>query len=319
MPRAKFDTTCDFIYGPSGALPGIVWNSCDCRVVPLLTEIPSVLPLLLCSAYITIPGPPPNSPAVVSTPPIYTWNLDYADRIAVPSGSSANWLVLWTESIQWRRQALYYRARVQPIGFVGTVSFPSSSGPTTFTVPAGTSTLYCELVGPGGVGGIQTLAGGGGGGGGAYAYGVHGVAPGDVISVFPGVASVQFPSGDILAANAGGPGAAGGGGSAGTADAVGPGWTNLVLNDGGYGGSVLSATGGAGGGGAGGSLGRGKHALNSFTSVGSVGGVSGGLPGGYGGSMGQNGFNLGGGGGGQPAGVMTRTIGGGGIVTISWS
>lgn len=124
MPRGPYDTTCDLIYGPSGASPGTVYATTNCRVVPLFTEKPLLYPLSLRTAYITM-DLLPNQAQVVGTLPNPALDWDFADRLAVPTGSAANYMALWSESMLWRAQALYYRTLVMPLA-----PGPTPPGPT---------------------------------------------------------------------------------------------------------------------------------------------------------------------------------------------
>ncbi len=162
----------------------------------------------------------------------------------------------------------------------------------SFTVPAGVSEIFVEVVGAGGNGGYN---GTGGGGGGGYASGNFTVTPGDVLDVAIGVPGLGGVSGttiveDLLYATGGENGVSvpnpeiGGGGAAGFGNGG-----NISNFTGGAGGGGYYTYFGGGGGGAAGADGNGGVGGNTIAWVGICltpggdGGVSGGAPAGNGG------------------------------------
>lgn len=115
MPRAAFDTTVDFIYGPSGVIPGAVYETQNCRLVPLLFSPIGPSPLDQITAYVTLDGPPPNLASVVPLGEIFTSDYSFADRLAIPHGAAANYVVRWVELVAYRSHPPYYRVYVSPI------------------------------------------------------------------------------------------------------------------------------------------------------------------------------------------------------------
>jgi hypothetical protein len=213
----------------------------------------------------------------------------------------------------------------------GKATFFSS---TTWTVPAGTTSVTISCLGGGGGGDGSGPTGAGGGGAGAAASLVLIVSPGDVITINVGAGGTQaHAGGDTWASKTGAP-------PANTSQgALAKGGTQAVGTNGGQGGqagaSIGSSTssggnggnvpgGGPFGGGGGGGAGFGNHAngQNGTNPNGGAGGAGDSGTGGAGGNNGQPGNNAtgtgsgcGGGGGatGQPAGQ-----GKAGQVTLSW-
>ena len=213
----------------------------------------------------------------------------------------------------------------------------TSSG--TFTVPAGVTSITCELVGAGGNGAGN---GGGGGGGGGYARGTFNVAPGVTYSIIVGA------GGSELATIVGGMGIlAGAGENAGTipnpniggggAGGVGMGG-QLARIGGNGGGGYWTYFGGGGGGAAGpnanGTVGGNTIAYNGTNCLtpGGAAGTGGGAPAGNGGKgagfvdnscsaadAALAGANYGGGGGGGNGNSSPAANGGGGICIITWN
>jgi hypothetical protein len=110
IPRASFNTTCDLVYGPSGAIPNAVYASGPCRVVPELYEIPLQVPLSARVVYITLDFAVPNGPGISVAAPIYTFDYDFADTIVVPSGGSTTYEVLFVEQVDYLGHPTYWRA-----------------------------------------------------------------------------------------------------------------------------------------------------------------------------------------------------------------
>ena len=195
-----------------------------------------------------------------------------------------------------------------------TVTFNASS---TWTAPAGVTSVQAECWGPGGNGanGLANSHSGGGGGGGEYAAeSAVAVTPGTVYSFTVGAGgsgtSTVF-TGDTQSVTAHA-------GASGTIGTGGTGSTNTTHNNGGGGGAGHTGTGnqgGGGGGGSGGSTGAGGTGGNGTTTVGGSGGTAGSGGGAAGGAgaaplgSATAGTTPGGGGGG---GKSTSTVGGAG-------
>ena len=214
---------------------------------------------------------------------------------------------------------------------VATQTFYSTAVDTTFTVPAGVTSIVVKVWGAGGGGGGADNGNGGAGGGGGYAYAVISVTPGEVLDIViggGGTGGVVSGSGNGGAGGGGGPPMAGGGAGAGATATMGGGGggggyaavlrgaTFLVIGagggGGGGGGNGGTETGGAGGAGGGDNGVAGSNAPNSGAegggggtqiAGGSGGSACGGCTGGVGadGSVntGGDGGNNGGGGGGS--------------------
>lgn len=115
MARAPFDTTCDLIYGPSGLVPDTVYASdVPCHFVAEDYQIPQLYRLDERVAYITSESLP-NQALVSGSSSNPSYNFDYADRIAIPSGSDPLYLVLFNEVVDYDGQPIYTRTHVSLI------------------------------------------------------------------------------------------------------------------------------------------------------------------------------------------------------------
>lgn len=113
--RAVFDTTCDFVAGPSTATPGVVRFTCPCRVVAEYLELPQSIPMSDRLAYITEDTDVPTSPSVSAVGEVYTTDYGMADRVAVPSGNIPIYEVLFVELVIPHLTNPYYRSHVRQI------------------------------------------------------------------------------------------------------------------------------------------------------------------------------------------------------------
>lgn len=215
----------------------------------------------------------------------------------------------------------------------------TTTGATTWTVPAGVTLATLECYGGGGSGlGLGLSPGGTGGEGGYYSRAAVPVTPAEVLDVTvgrgglaaiggsrDGLASSVSRSGTPLCRAPGGrAGTALGGGTGGNGAAVGD-----VTNTGGAGGSnPLARQSGASGGGAGGTTGAGTAGTDSPASGFAAGGAGGGGLAGAGGRGGEfggaqpagsDGSTRGGGGGGAADGEFTAGNGGAGAVVVTWA
>lgn len=116
MPRLPYNTTCDLIYGASGAHPGVVYASGACRLVPNLVQLPQLIPLANRVAYVDLEFAVPNQGKVTGSSLDYTTDYAYADLVAIPSGFVANFQVLFVEKVSPFHGGLYYRAHLQRYG-----------------------------------------------------------------------------------------------------------------------------------------------------------------------------------------------------------
>jgi RHS repeat-associated protein len=218
----------------------------------------------------------------------------------------------------------------------------TTAGTSTYTVPAGVSSLTVQLWGGGGGGGWASGASpcpyscwtttGGGGGGGGYTTQTVPVVPGESLTVTVGAGGAVDQNGGsstvVSAASVTGILAKGGGGGNGATGGSGGSATNsngTTTYAGGSGGSSSgTSAGGGGGGSSAGSGSAGNNGANNSTSNGGVGGSAptGGYAGGNGGNNGAGGSNApsyaGGGGGRGNAGSGSGT-GGGGVVVITYT
>ncbi len=219
----------------------------------------------------------------------------------------------------------------------GEMEFTSSG---TFTVPAGVTSLFMEVVGAGGSGGYN---GTGGGGGGGYSSGIYSVTPGSELIIYVGTAGVDAATGTtevdgFLMATGGENGVSvpnpeiGGGGNGGVSYGG-----NISNYFGGQGGGGYYTYFGGGGGGAAGPSGNGGFGGNTIAwtgicnTPGGDAGAGGGGPSGDGGKgagftddfcnltdPAGNGVNYGGGGGGGNGNGGGPGAGANGYCRISW-
>lgn len=111
--RAPYNTTCDLIYGPSGLVPFTVYASGNCRLIPESIQAIQIAPLNLRYGYITLDFAMPNQASVSNVGDIFTTDYSFADLIAIPTGNSFNFRVLWVEIVTYLSHAPYFRAQVQ--------------------------------------------------------------------------------------------------------------------------------------------------------------------------------------------------------------
>ena len=113
--RGPFNNTVDLVYGPSGLIPGAVYATGPCRFVREDIEIPLLPPLTGRVAYVTLDFALPNQPGISGSFPVYSTDYDAADRIAIPSGESPQWLVLFVELVSPIGGVPYWRAHLHDI------------------------------------------------------------------------------------------------------------------------------------------------------------------------------------------------------------
>lgn len=140
--RAPFNNTCDLVYGPGTATPGVVRSSGPCRVVPESIQIVGMPILEQRSAYVTLDFDVPR--VAVETAAYPTLSVDYtkADRIVVPSGGTFTYVVLIRETVFYLDHPVYHRAHVgQPVD-----PFPNNWGFTCISSgvmsPVGVATPF---------------------------------------------------------------------------------------------------------------------------------------------------------------------------------
>jgi hypothetical protein len=109
MPRKPFNTTCDIYKGPGTATPGLFVGTFNCRYVVEdgIHAIGRGCPPI--PAYITLEGYEPQG---AWTSPWFGMDPSLCDRIAIPSGDSLRFWVLYTDIVIWHAQASYYRVYV---------------------------------------------------------------------------------------------------------------------------------------------------------------------------------------------------------------
>lgn len=196
---------------------------------------------------------------------------------------------------------------------------------STFTAPAGVTSVTVQAWGGGGGGGPGINRAGGGGGGGAYASAAVTVIPGSNYAVVVGAGGganagggdSYFNAGAEVLARGGAAGETGGGAGGSAAASVG-----TTRYSGGTGGARQSQnTAGGGGGGSATSSANGGNGAAGAGGVGGAGGTGEG-PGGNGGNTGASGSNgtaPGGGGGGQGRNGAAEGLGAAGRVTVSYA
>lgn len=151
----------------------------------------------------------------------------------------------------------------------GTKTWTSITSSTTYTVPAGVSSIRVYAFGKGGNGYyISSTGGGGGGGGGGCAYGDIAVTAGAsvTVSISGGVATVTYGGTTMLTANPGSNSSSNTGGAGGTASKH-----ASVTNGGAYSGGAGGSNGGgqgSGGGSSGSPLGAGYAPSGTYTTGG---------------------------------------------------
>lgn len=142
MPRAKFNTDCDFIYGPAASTPGVVYATVPCRIVWERYELPMEERLIGRIAYITMDAGRPTLALQGGTLDQPTLDYDYADRLAVPSGSAPDYLPLFTELVRFGTSSEYWRVHVENMNnrplSIGCNGCPGSPHTWTVSYPAGT-------------------------------------------------------------------------------------------------------------------------------------------------------------------------------------
>ena len=112
MPRGGFNTTCDLVYGSGHASPGTVYDSRICRLVGEIWQDMSLDPFSLRHYYVTMEGDKPNEAAATFVGHSYTLDFNLADRIAIPSGSAPQYIVLFVEAVKQGPEPDYWRASV---------------------------------------------------------------------------------------------------------------------------------------------------------------------------------------------------------------
>lgn len=112
MARGPYNKTCDLIYGSSGLHPGMVYKTLPCRLVEESYEDIFNLPWSQRVAYVTMDDVP-NVASVSSAGYVFSSDFAFADLIAVPSGSPANYQVLFVEVVSYKSQPAYSRVHVR--------------------------------------------------------------------------------------------------------------------------------------------------------------------------------------------------------------
>jgi len=115
--RAEFNTTCDLINGPSAASPGVVRESGPCRFVAELYEVFETYPFDTRAGYLTLDFSIPNGPPDPGTGGLLTFDWGFADRVAIPSGATPLFTVLFVEVVNYLSHPVYYRAHLAPDWF----------------------------------------------------------------------------------------------------------------------------------------------------------------------------------------------------------
>jgi len=224
--------------------------------------------------------------------------------------------VLTSNGTSWTSAASVTSSTDFALALLGNTRNQFYSSTTTFTVPAGVTSIRAYAFGPGGTGagGVSSTSSGGGGGGGGCAYGDIAVTAGQsvVCTISGSSTTVAIGATTYLTANVGGAASGGTGGSGGTATkdvSV----TNGGAFSGGAGGAGINNGGGGGGGSSGSPVGAGY--------AGTVGSTTGSYPaGGSGagwGGLGSSSFGNNSGGGVGGAGALGGGGSGGAASTTS--
>lgn len=146
MPRAPFDTTCDVWTGPNDPSPGVLLGTGACRFVPVDAIFQSGASSPNVKGWVTMDFLIPSGMFVA---PFLTVDAGAANQIAIPSGTSPIYWIVWVERIDWQGQPIYYRASVvdlplpatTPDGSTCLLAIPTSTGmsETVLALPPGAS------------------------------------------------------------------------------------------------------------------------------------------------------------------------------------
>lgn len=179
--RAPYDTTCDLVYGPSGAVPGTVYSTRSCRLVFDSHELIQSLPFSERVAYITMDGPAANSYRFTDHGGgDYDLDFSFADLVAVPSGGVPGYQVLFVEEVVYKSHPVYYRVHVQNVAPHGVATFHADG---IWIPPPGVVSVSVQAWGCGGSRANPFSSNLSGSGGGAYASDVVAVTPGLLYTV----------------------------------------------------------------------------------------------------------------------------------------
>jgi len=160
MARAAFNTTCDLVWGPGTATPGVVRvANVPCRYVPEDIELPTLERMAGRLAYVNMDAATPQLATIGGSIDAQTLDYDFADRIAIPSGVAPIYLALLNETLTPGVGTPYVRCHVEnftlrplldtchacpktattwTISFpVGAWAFPFNGGPFTLVYRGG--------------------------------------------------------------------------------------------------------------------------------------------------------------------------------------
>lgn len=107
--RGPFNTTVDVFCGPGSPTPGVLRGTFNCRLVPadgiFLVGVNSPPRW----GWVTLEGLMPTG---CFSAPELAMDQTLADLIAIPSGTTPQWYVLFSEEVFWRSQRIYWRANL---------------------------------------------------------------------------------------------------------------------------------------------------------------------------------------------------------------
>jgi len=112
MTRGAFNTTCDVYSGPGATPPNTFKGSFPCRLVLADAIYLENVSAPTRSGWVTLEGLIPQGPW---TSPGVSFDPRLSDWIAVPAGSIPRFWNIYTDSVLWETQAIYYRANVAPL------------------------------------------------------------------------------------------------------------------------------------------------------------------------------------------------------------
>lgn len=114
--RAPFDTDCDIYRGPTFGIPqALIVAGVPCRLVPEFYDPPTSEPFADRVAYMTLEAHEPHPADGSVLWPIITLDMETADQVAIPSGASINYRVVWVEIINFSTFPQYFRAHLATV------------------------------------------------------------------------------------------------------------------------------------------------------------------------------------------------------------
>lgn len=134
MARGSFNTTCDIYFGPGTLTPGVLKGTAACRLVLQDAIFVIGVDSPIAGYYMTIID---IIPIGMWSPPFLSVDPELSDQVAIPSGTAAQYWVLWTESILWQSHPIYYRGHLEFLPLPGDPSVALELGGIVLTETAG--------------------------------------------------------------------------------------------------------------------------------------------------------------------------------------